>query len=109
MPVSTTHTLVGAVVGVGLAGGAKGVDFRVFGKIAASWVANVIVAAFGAVVLFVASGGDALNMIVILPLSFIAVGVATNERSRGEIHIEDALSDASQERLQNSPFQKFHE
>ena len=55
VPVSTTHTLVGAVVGVGLAGGAKAVDFRVFGKIAASWVASVPAAAFGAVVLFVAS------------------------------------------------------
>lgn len=108
VPVSTTHTLVGAVVGVGLAGGAKGVDFRVFGKIAASWVASVPVAAFGAVVLFVASGGDVLNMIVILPLSFIAVGVAI-WKSGGEIHVEDALSDASQERLQSSPFDKFHE
>jgi len=108
VPVSTTHTLVGAVVGVGLAGGAKGVDFRVFGKIAASWVASVPVAAFGAVVLFVASGGDVLNMIVLLPLSFIAVGVAI-WKSGGEIHIEDALSDASQERLQSSPFDKFHE
>ena len=56
VPVSTTHTLVGAVVGVGLAGGAKAVDFRVFGKIAASWVASVPAAAFGAIVLFVASG-----------------------------------------------------
>ena len=28
VPVSTTHTLVGAVVGVGLAGGAKAVDFQ---------------------------------------------------------------------------------
>lgn len=108
VPVSTTHTLVGAVVGVGLAGGAKGVDFRVFGKIAASWVASVPVAAFGAIVLFVASGGDMLNMIVILPLSFIAVGVAI-WKSGGEIHVEDALSDASQERLQTSPFEKFHE
>jgi len=108
VPVSTTHTLVGAVVGVGLAGGAKGVDFRVFGKIAASWVASVPVAAFGAIVLFVASGGDVLNMIVILPLSFIAVGVAI-WKSSGEIHVEDALSDASQERLQMSPFEKFHE
>jgi len=108
VPVSTTHTLVGAVVGVGLAGGAKAVDFRVFGKIAASWVASVPVAAFGAIVLFVASGGSLLNMIVILPISFIAVGYAI-WKSGGEIHIEDALSDASQERLQTSPFHKFHE
>ena len=108
VPVSTTHTLVGAVVGVGLAGGAKAVDFRVFAKIAASWVASVPVAAFGAIVLFVASGGSLLNMIVILPISFIAVGIAI-WKSGGEIHIEEALSDASQERLQTSPFHKFHE
>ncbi len=108
VPVSTTHTLVGAVVGVGLAGGAKAVDFRVFGKIAASWVASVPVAAFGAIVLFVGSGGSVLNMIVILPISFIAVGYAI-WKSGGEIHIEDALSDASQDRLIVSPFHKFHE
>tara|TARA_B110000444_G_scaffold147787_1_gene138158 strand:- start:4105 stop:6231 length:2127 start_codon:yes stop_codon:yes gene_type:complete len=108
VPVSTTHTLVGAVVGVGLAGGAKAVDFRVFGKIAASWVASVPVAAFGAIVLFVGSGGSVLNMIVILPISFIAVGYAI-WKSGGEIHIEDALSDASQGRLTVSPFHKFHE
>jgi len=36
------------------------------------------------------------------------VGVAI-WKSGGEVHIEDALSDASQERLQDSPFKKFHE
>ena len=41
VPVSTTHTLVGAVVEVGLAGGASPVDFGVFGKIFASWVASI--------------------------------------------------------------------
>ncbi|MCH1540092.1 MAG: DUF47 family protein [Candidatus Poseidonia sp.] len=107
VPVSTTHTLVGAVVGVGLAGGAKAVDFRVFGKIAASWVASVPVAAFGAIVLFVASGGDVLNMIVLLPISFIAVGYAI-WRSKGEVHIEDALSDASGDRLSVTPYDMFH-
>ena len=50
VPISTTHTLVGAVVGVGLAGGAGAVDFRVFGKIAASWVASLPISAAGAVV-----------------------------------------------------------
>ena len=98
VPVSTTHTLVGAVAGVGLAGGAKAVDFRVFGKIAASWVASVPVAAFGAIVLFVGSGGSVLNMIVILPLSFIAVGSALWQ-SGGEIQLEAALSAASTDRL----------
>ena len=108
VPVSTTHTLVGAVVGVGLAGGAKAVDFRVFGKIAASWVASVPAAAFGAVVLFVASGGEALNMIVILPLSFIAVGYAI-WKSGSEVHVEDALSDVGGDGQEATPFELFHE
>ena len=108
VPVSTTHTLVGAVVGVGLAGGAKAVDFRVFGKIAASWVASVPAAAFGAVVLFVASGGDALNMIVLLPLAFIAVGIAI-WKSGSEVHVEDALSDVGGDGHEVTPFELFHE
>ena len=108
VPVSTTHTLVGAVVGVGLAGGAKAVDFRVFGKIAASWVASVPAAAFGAVVLFVASGGDALNMIVILPLAFMAVGVAI-WKSGSEVHVEDALSDVGGDGNEVTPFELFHD
>ena len=108
VPVSTTHTLVGAVVGVGLAGGAKAVDFRVFGKIAMSWVASVPVAAFGAVVLFVASGGEDLNMIVLLPLSFIAVGLAI-WKSGGEVHVEDALSDVGGDGHPVTPFELFHQ
>lgn len=108
VPVSTTHTLVGAVVGVGLAGGAKAVDFRVFGKIAASWVASVPAAAFGAIVLFVASGGEILNMIVLLPLAFIAVGFAI-WRSSSEIHVEDALSDVGGDGHPVTPFDLFHD
>jgi len=108
VPVSTTHTLVGAVVGVGLAGGAKAVDFRVFGKIAASWVASVPAAAFGAIVLFVASGGDSLNMIVLLPLSFLAIAFAI-WKSSGEIHVEEALSDVGGDGHVITPFELFHE
>ena len=108
VPVSTTHTLVGAVVGVGLAGGAKAVDFRVFGKIAASWVASVPAAAFGAIVLFVASGGESLNMIVLLPLSFMAVGYAI-WKSSGEVHVEDALSDVGGKGHSITPFELFHD
>ena len=115
VPVSTTHTLVGAVVGVGLAGGAKAVDFRVFGKIAASWVASVPAAAFGSIVLFVAAtqgtttAANALNMIVILPIAFIAIGYAI-WKSSGEIHVEDALSDAGgSEEKDTTPFEVFHQ
>jgi PiT family inorganic phosphate transporter len=45
IPVSTTHTLVGAVLGVGLARGIGALDLRVVGKIAASWVATLPISA----------------------------------------------------------------
>ena len=64
IPISTTHTLVGSVVGVGLAGGASSVDFRVFGKIAASWVASIPAAGFGAMILYVIFGLDETRFIV---------------------------------------------
>ena len=117
VPVSTTHTLVGAVVGVGLAGGAKAVDFRVFGKIAASWVASVPVAAFGAAAIYIASGGDNLKMIILLPIAFIAVGYVMWKTRDGEIYVEDALSDAGSGEVEvevnppkaQTPFELFHE
>ncbi len=110
VPVSTTHTLVGAVVGVGLAGGAKAVDFRVFGKIAASWVASVPVAAFGAATIYVLSGGDNLKMIILLPIAFFAVAFVMWKTQDGEVYVEDALSDAgSSEKKAATPFELFHE
>ena len=110
VPVSTTHTLVGAVVGVGLAGGAKAVDFRVFGKIAASWVASVPVAAFGAATIYVISGGDNLKMIILLPIAFIAVAFVMWQTRDGEIYVEEALSDAGTgEQKAATPFELFHD
>ena len=117
VPVSTTHTLVGAVVGVGLAGGAKAVDFRVFGKIAASWVASVPVAAFGAATIYVLSGGDNLKMIILLPIAFIAVAFVMWQTRDGEVYVEDALSDAGSGGVKieinapkaATPFELFHE
>lgn len=41
MPVSTTHTMVGSVVGVGLAGGLNAVDLSIIRKIIFSWVLTV--------------------------------------------------------------------
>ena len=41
LPVSTTHILVGAVLGVGLARGIGALDLRVVGKILVSWVATL--------------------------------------------------------------------
>jgi PiT family inorganic phosphate transporter len=41
LPVSTTHILVGAVIGVGLARGVGAIDLRVVGKIIVSWVVTL--------------------------------------------------------------------
>ncbi len=46
LPISTTHTLVGSVVGVGLAGGIRALDFRIVLNIIASWIVTIPVAAF---------------------------------------------------------------
>jgi PiT family inorganic phosphate transporter len=45
IPISTTHTLVGAVLGVGLARGISALDLRVVGKIIASWIATLPISA----------------------------------------------------------------
>ncbi|HIL18414.1 MAG TPA: inorganic phosphate transporter [Gammaproteobacteria bacterium] len=45
IPISTTHTLVGAVLGVGLARGITALDLRVVGNILASWIATLPIAA----------------------------------------------------------------
>jgi PiT family inorganic phosphate transporter len=41
IPVSTTHVLVGAVLGVGLARGIGALDYRVVGMIVVSWVVTI--------------------------------------------------------------------
>jgi PiT family inorganic phosphate transporter len=45
IPVSTTHTLVGAVLGVGMARGIGALDLRVVGHILVSWVATLPISA----------------------------------------------------------------
>jgi len=45
IPVSTTHILVGSVLGVGLARGIGALDGRVFGKILLSWIATLPISA----------------------------------------------------------------
>jgi PiT family inorganic phosphate transporter len=46
IPVSTTHVAVGAVIGVGLARGLAGLDLKVIGQIATTWVVTLPVGAF---------------------------------------------------------------
>lgn len=52
LPISTTHTLVGAVVGVGFARGMGALNRRVIYRIAASWLITVPVSALICVVLY---------------------------------------------------------
>jgi len=52
MPVSTTHTLVGAVLGVGMARGIEAIDLRVVAKIFVSWVITIPAGAFLAILFF---------------------------------------------------------
>jgi PiT family inorganic phosphate transporter len=52
IPISTTHTLVGAVLGVGLARGIDAIDLRVVGRIFVSWVVTIPAGATLAIVFF---------------------------------------------------------
>jgi len=52
IPVSTTHILVGSVLGVGLARGIGALDLRVVGNILVSWVATLPIAALLAIFFF---------------------------------------------------------
>ena len=102
VPISTTHTLVGAVVGVGLAGGAAAVDFRVFGKIAASWVASLPVAGVGAVIFFILFAGNPTNVAIVVLLS-IVITVYVIMRTE---NIEDESLESV---ITSQPFDQFHD
>ncbi len=52
IPISTTHTLVGAVLGVGLARGIEAIDLRVVTNIFVSWVVTIPAGAILAVIFF---------------------------------------------------------
>jgi PiT family inorganic phosphate transporter len=52
IPVSTTHILVGSVLGVGLARGIGALDLRVVGTIVVSWIATLPIAAMLSVIFF---------------------------------------------------------
>ena len=49
LPISTTHTLVGGVLGVGLARGISALNLRVVTNIAISWVVTIPAGAIGAI------------------------------------------------------------
>jgi PiT family inorganic phosphate transporter len=57
MPVSTTHILVGAVMGVGLARGIGAIDLRVIGKILITWIITLPVGALLSALFFYGLSG----------------------------------------------------
>ena len=52
MPVSTTHVLVGAVLGVGIARGIAAIDLRIVGQIFLSWLITLPAGAILAIIFF---------------------------------------------------------
>ena len=52
MPISTSHTVVGAVIGVGLARGLEAVDLSIIKKIVVSWLLTLPIAAGTSVAIF---------------------------------------------------------
>ena len=94
VPISITHTLVGAVMGVGLAGGAESADFRVFGRIALSWVASVPAAAIRVITLFLMFGLNEWRLLAVFLL--VAVGgvwFAINEWRRRDEALSEVIPD----------------
>ncbi len=53
LPISTSHTVVGAVIGVGLARGLEAVDLSIIKKIVVSWLLTVPIAAATSAVIFI--------------------------------------------------------
>lgn len=52
IPVSTTHTLVGGVLGVGFARGIKALNLKVISNIVISWIITIPVGALGAIIFY---------------------------------------------------------
>jgi len=115
VPISTTHTLVGAVVGVGLAGGASSVDFRVFAKIAASSVASLPFAGLGAVMFYILFAGSTTNVAIVTLLAMGATAFILTRKSADEDLGEEAdvvtdapVDDTIAEVTKPKPFEMFH-
>lgn len=52
LPISTSHTVVGAVIGVGLARGLEAIDLKIIRKIIVSWLLTLPIAAATSIIIF---------------------------------------------------------
>ena len=64
LPVSTTHTLVGAIMGIGLARGLGGINKSVAKKIFASWLITVPAAAILSIIFFLVGRHIFLDLLI---------------------------------------------
>jgi len=72
LPISTTHVLVGAIMGIGLARGLAGIDSRIAKKIFKSWLITVPAAAVVCIILFLLGRAfmlDFVRELVLMALS----------------------------------------
>jgi PiT family inorganic phosphate transporter len=53
LPISTSHTAVGAIIGVGLARGLEAIDLKVIRKIVISWLLTLPIAATTSAIIFI--------------------------------------------------------
>jgi len=74
LPVSTTHVLVGAIMGIGLARGLSGIDSRIAKKIFKSWVITVPAAAIICIALFLLGRAFMLDFVRELVLAARVAG-----------------------------------
>jgi len=109
VPISTTHTLVGAVVGVGLAGGAGAVDFRVFAKIAASWVVSLPIAAVGAITFVILFAGSPINVAIVTFLAIALTLAFVMRPDSKEVDKEELVDTTPYDTLDSTPFDMFYE
>ena len=52
IPISTTHTIVGAVIGVGFARGIATIDMGIIKNIVTSWILTIPIAAFVTILIY---------------------------------------------------------
>jgi PiT family inorganic phosphate transporter len=94
-PVSTTHTVAGAITGVGVANRGTEVDWRVFGRVALAWLVTIPVAALVAAAAYLLSTLPARTASIVI-MSLVVIGllallVVAVRHAPGAVDVESEL------------------
>jgi PiT family inorganic phosphate transporter len=96
-PVSTTHTVAGAITGVGVANRGTEVDWRVFGRVALAWLVTIPVAALVAAAAYLLSTlpGRTASVVImsLVVIGLLALLVVAVRRAPGAVDVESELVD----------------